>query len=237
MSFAGLPYELRSHIWSLVSEPRRITEAHRVKSKRKFKMKHRRKGLDILYETTSTPPPAVVQVCREARRHAPYKKCFTAGTEARWTWVNFEVDIFCITETGGLEDIVSPRSDIQRLQIGTIDEPDWEESVVRFGGLKELVDFTNLREIKIMLEAGDRNWCWYVQDGFHSQPEEIFTFVDQRTGLAMTGPQLRFVQSWMMVMEFHDYPPDPNRLSEEIAIAHQPPWSGCMSMAQIYELD
>lgn len=240
MSFADLPYELRSHIWSLVADPRRITGVRMEKSDGKFKPKQRRRGLDILYETTSTPPPAVVQVCREARRHAPYQRCFIAGTEARWTWVNFKVDIFYVTDTFAVSDIKSHRSDIQRLQISTVDDHDWGEGVVHLHALEELRDFTNLKEVKIMLEAGDFRWGHKVQHGFYSHPEDIFTFVDERAGLALTAPQLRLVESWARVLSYSRFrgnPPSPDRLSEAIASAHQPGAFGRMSMAQMYKID
>lgn len=124
MSFASLPFELRSRIWSLAVVPRHITKVRTKKSDGSFSKKQRQKGKDILYETTSTPPPALMHVCHESRQQAPYQRAFTAGTEPRWTWVNFELDIFCVSNLYALADIVSHRSEVQRLQIRTNDHPD-----------------------------------------------------------------------------------------------------------------
>ena len=239
MSFASLPYELRSHIWSLAVEPRRITEVHREKSDGKFKIKQRRRGMDILYETTSTPPPAVMQVCREARQHAPYQRCFTAGTEARWTWVNFGVDIFCVRSVFFIEDIVEHRSDVQRLEIRTDEDWDWYEGVIYHRALDILSDFTGLRKIKIILEPGDLA-RWNHAAGWldHGHcPMENITFVDERSGLALTKSQLGLVAAWRMLLPFErpKNPPDPDRLSEEIADTHG--GRRGMSMAQMYEID
>lgn len=238
MSFASLPYELRSHIWSLAVEPRRITEVHREKSNGNFRIKQRRRGMDILYEATSTPPPAVMQVCREARQHAPYQRCFTVGTEARWTWVNFEVDIFCVTSVYSIADIVSHRSDIQRLQIRTDDDDDWSEATAHFGVLRVLNDFTSLREVKIILEPGDLRWGEVVAgQNFGHCPSENVALVDEGSGLVLTGPQLRLVADWKLHVSFDygGYPPDLDRLSEEIAYLHEGFWH--MGLARMREID
>lgn len=238
MSFASLPYELRSHIWSLAVEPRRITGVRMEMSDGKFTKKQRQRGMDILYETTSTPPPTVMQVCREARQHAPYQRCFTAGTEARWTWVNFGLDIFCVTSVYSIADIVSHRSDIQRLQIRTEDDDDWNEATNHFGVLKVLYDFTSLREIKIILEPGDLRWGGVVAGrNLGHCPSENITFIDEGSGLALTSSQLRFADDWKSLLSFdtEGNPPDPDRLSEEITRLHQGFWH--LSMAQMYEID
>lgn len=236
MSFASLPYELRLHIWSLAIEPRHITGVRREMSDGKFKKKQRLRGMDILYETTSTPPPAVMQVCREARQHAPYQRSFTAGTEARWTWVNFDVDIFYVTSVWSVGEIGSHRSDIQRLHIRTDDdESDWGEAVVHLGALRDLKDFTSLREVKIYLEPGDLRWGRVVTSHiFPHCPNENVALVDEGSGLVLTGRQLELVYDWRVYMSFDWDPPDPARLEEQTARLHQ---GGGMKPAQMYEVD
>ncbi|KAL7958524.1 hypothetical protein V8C34DRAFT_282534 [Trichoderma compactum] len=158
MSFSGLPFELRSLIWSLAVAPRRITKMLAQKSHGSFSKKQRQRGKDILYETTSTPPPALMHVCRESRQQAPYQRAFTAGTEPRWTWVNFELDIFCVSSLYAIGDTVSHRSEVQRLEIRTDDHLDWYESATRCNGLSILVKLESLREIQVVLEPGDLMW-------------------------------------------------------------------------------
>ncbi|RYO99404.1 hypothetical protein DL764_006826 [Monosporascus ibericus] len=237
MSFASLPYELRSHIWSLAVEPRRITKVRMKKSGGSFSKKQRQQGKDILYETTSTPPPALMHVCRESRQHAPYQRAFTAGTEPRWTWVNFELDIFCVSSLYSIEDIVSHRSEVQRLQIRTDDDDDWYESATTYRVLSILYEFVNLREIQVVLEPGDLMWGdVFTEQSFGDCPRENITFVHEGSGLVLTGPQLKLVSDWRMVFSFDSEgnPPEADRLSEEIEHALDDTWH--LTMAQMHEV-
>jgi hypothetical protein len=223
MFFASLPYELRSHIWSLATEPRRITKVRVKKSEGSFSKNQRQHGKDILYETTSTRPPALMHACRESRQHAPYQRAFTAGIEPRWTWVNFQLDIFCVSSLGSIADIVSHRSEVQRLHIRTDDDHDWYESATNYGALRILDNFVNLREFQVALGAGGHR--------------ENISFVDEGSGLLLTGPQLRLVNDWRMFFSFDSEgnPPDPDRLSDEIEDALDDTWH--LTMAQMREMD
>ncbi|KFH44287.1 hypothetical protein ACRE_049410 [Hapsidospora chrysogenum ATCC 11550] len=238
MSFASLPYELRSHIWSLAAEPRRITKVRVKRSEGTFSKKQRQLDKDVLFETTSTRPPALMHACRESRRHAPYQRAFTAGTEPRWTWVNFDLDIFCVSSLGSIADIVSHRSDVQRLHIRTDDDHDWYESATNHGALRILDDFVNLREIQVVLGPGGLLWGDVFADwGFGHCPRENITFVDEGSGLVLTGPQLKLVGDWRMFFSFDSEgnPPDPDELSDEIEYALDD--TSHLTMAQMHEID
>ncbi len=65
--FPRLPYELRVHIWEMTVEPRVVE----VRCDRPVPTRQQ------CYLTTSTPVPAVLQTCQEARDHGMYKKCFS----------------------------------------------------------------------------------------------------------------------------------------------------------------
>ncbi|KAM0469133.1 hypothetical protein ACHAPX_010601 [Trichoderma viride] len=240
MSFASLPSELRSYIWSLAVAPRRITNVRAKKSEGSFSKKQRLKGKDILYETTSTPPPALLHVCHESRQQAPYQRAFTAGTEPRWTWVNFDLDIFCVLSLYAIQDLasVSQQSEVQRLQIRTDDQPDWYEWATTYNGLSPLCKLESLREIQVVLELGDAMWGDVFTDwGFGCCPEDNITFLDEGSGLVLTGPQLKMVGDWQTVFSFdrEGNPPDPDHLSEEIAHALDDSWH--MTLAQMHEMD
>ncbi|KAL7785630.1 hypothetical protein V8C37DRAFT_314677 [Trichoderma ceciliae] len=238
MSFASLPSELRSHIWSLAAAPRRITKVRAKKSEGSFSKKQRQQGKDILYETTSTPPPTLMHVCRESRQQAPYQRAFTAGTEPRWTWVNFELDIFCVSSLYAIKDIVSHRSAVQRLQIRTDDHLDWYESATNHNGLSVLFELESLREIQVVLEPGDLTWGDVFADwSFGCCPRDNITFLDEGSGLVLTGSQLKMVGDWRTVFSFDSEgnPPDPDRLSDEIDHALDDSWH--MTLAQMHELD
>ena len=65
--FPRLPYELRMQIWEMTVEPRVVNvELTRQKPIRQ-----------AFYLTSSTPVPAVLQSCREARNHGLYRKAFS----------------------------------------------------------------------------------------------------------------------------------------------------------------
>ncbi|KAL6794031.1 hypothetical protein J3E68DRAFT_427538 [Trichoderma sp. SZMC 28012] len=218
MSFASLPFELRSRIWSLAVVPRHITKVRAKRSNGNFTKKQHQKGKDILYETTSTPPPALMH--------------------PRWTWVNFELDIFCVSNLYALADIVSHRSEVQRLRIRTDDHPDWYESATRYNGLSTLSKMESLREIQVVLEPGDLMWGDVFADyGFGCCPKDNITFLDEGSGLVLTGPQLKMVGDWRIVFSFDSEgnPPDPDRLSDEIDHALDDFWH--MTLAQMHELN
>lgn len=65
--FPRLPYELRLLIWEMTVDPRIV------------KVEYRR--LDPTHEeyclTSSTPVPAVLAACQEARNHGLYQKAFS----------------------------------------------------------------------------------------------------------------------------------------------------------------
>ena len=64
--FPRLPYELRMQIWEMTVEPRVVNTEFRY-------------GREIRLPplASSTPVPAVLQACQEARNHGLYKKCFS----------------------------------------------------------------------------------------------------------------------------------------------------------------
>ncbi|KAH7303858.1 hypothetical protein B0I35DRAFT_446125 [Stachybotrys elegans] len=239
MSLMSLPLELRTRIWSLAVEPRRIMNV-RIKKKlgERFSNKQRRQGKDILYEASSTPPPALMHVCHESRRYAPYQRAFTAGTEPRWTWVNFELDIFCVNSLYAIHDLVSHRHEVQRLRIRPDDHHQLYESATTYGALKILDEFVNLKEIRVVLSWGKLFWgdvfMWHCS-GYH--PRENIEFVDEGSGLVHTGPQLKLVGDWHTVFSFdrEGNPPEPDRLQEEIEFALDDLWH--LTMAQMYEIE
>lgn len=65
--FPRLPFELRAQIWQLTAEPRTVEV--RVK-------KDNALWSQTLHVTSSTPAPAVLQVCYEARNQGLYQPAF-----------------------------------------------------------------------------------------------------------------------------------------------------------------
>ncbi|EGO58639.1 hypothetical protein NEUTE1DRAFT_39715 [Neurospora tetrasperma FGSC 2508] len=105
--FPHLPWEIRSRIWELTIEPRTVDvrishEWEDVSNDVKAKYNHSRLG--PLRSRSSTPVPAPLQACREARSHLSsvtkgryrfYQKAFShpPAAESRYIWVNFDVDV------------------------------------------------------------------------------------------------------------------------------------------------
>ena len=69
--FPRLPYELRAMIWEATFEPRTLSVELRHELQGGVEVKG---GLSL---ASSTPVPAVLQTCREARHYGPYKKVFS----------------------------------------------------------------------------------------------------------------------------------------------------------------
>lgn len=105
--FPRLPQELRAHIWSLAAHPRLV----HLRWKTNFS-----EAVERGHVVTLTPCPPVMQVCRESRQHAPYRRAFTIGAERRYFWANFETDIICLQEFY-LKDLESHKLDMQPLRI------------------------------------------------------------------------------------------------------------------------
>lgn len=90
--FPRLPFELRARIWELTVEPRTVEV--------RVKKEHGSWGR-ILRVISSTPVPAVLQACHEARNQWLYQKAFnfSSGVEQRYVWVNFKIDMISIGDT------------------------------------------------------------------------------------------------------------------------------------------
>lgn len=96
----------------------------------------------------------------------------------------------------------------------------------------------SLREIRVVLEPGDLMWGDVFADyGFGCCPEDNISFLDEGSGLVLTGSQLKMVGDWRIVFSFDSEgnPPDPDRLSDEIDYALDDFWH--MTLAQMHELN
>ncbi|PWI67169.1 hypothetical protein PCL_04331 [Purpureocillium lilacinum] len=94
--FPLLPLELRQRVWELTVELR-VVEV-------RFKMDYDDSPdgkPKVLHVTSSTPVPATLHACREARTHglSMYQRAFTIGAEPRYVWVNYEMDTISVGDT------------------------------------------------------------------------------------------------------------------------------------------
>jgi hypothetical protein len=184
--FPHLPFELRARIWELTVEPRTVEVGE--------KREHGSWG-KVLHVTSSTPVPAVLQACHEARNQGLYQKAFNfpTGVEPRYVWVNFEIDMISIGHTWF--DTFEPAEQLlfRRLTF----ERENGESFFHFQS-HELAKFSNLEEIHVICEDGVMAWhdCWeYV---YWPCPKENLKFIDKETGQIAVGQDLdRMVDEWI----------------------------------------
>lgn len=178
-----------------------------------------------------------MQVCRESCQHAPYQRVFTRGTEPRWTWVNFELDIFYITSVYETRCIVSHRSKVQRLEIcPDADDYDLSESITRLGASRDLDEFIGLKELRIIVKRD--HWIWGTLfapsewNVFELCPWAKVTFIQQGSQLILTGPQLHMVDDWLEAFAFDckNNMLDENHFAYTLQSTH-------FSLAQMYEID
>lgn len=189
MSFDSLPIEIRLSIWNLAAEPRTIKDMRVHRSEGRFTKAQRSQGKNVRFIGSLTPAPVVMHVCREARHNAPYQRAFTAGSEPRWTWVNFAIDTFSVDSVYLIEDLLSHKAQIQLLRIGTQDDNDWYESATNGGALNILHEFVALRAIEVAMSLADyTQWEHVLTDwGMGRVPPENITFVDQARGIVIPG--------------------------------------------------
>ncbi|OPB46288.1 hypothetical protein A0O28_0064090 [Trichoderma guizhouense] len=188
--FPRLPIELRLRIWDLTAFPRMVHVMRQCIDE------HGEPGLQ--YMATSTPCAAVVQVCRESRRHAPYRRAFTTGAEPRYIWVNFESDMICNDDNHDLLNIEPYQQDIQRLRLYIDDELAYDYITVY--GDEEFKKFTNIEEIHI---AVDLQFAGFSIEFLASTVNKCFNgnddkvkFLDVGSGYMMDANQLRIFSDW-----------------------------------------
>lgn len=209
--FLRLPQELRAHIWSLAAHPRLI----HVRWKTNYS-----ETVEKVHVITPTPCPPVMQVCRESRKHAPYRRAFTIGSEPRYIWVNFETDNICL-QAFYLKDLESHKLDIQRLRITA--KHGWS-SYEAFGNwdIKDLRDFPALQEIHVAIDDSVLVWAYTFEERYWGEcPRENIKFIDNTSGLILNGYQLWAVSDWGT---YHSWDgegkiKDINNLKEEIELA------------------
>jgi hypothetical protein len=140
--FPRLPFELRAQIWEETVKPRVV----RVE----VAIDH----LDNSYLKTSTPAPAPLHACQEARNARLYQKSFTElanpnGAGQQYVWLNLDIDVISIgrTQTPYYKPVAHL---IQRLR--------FERVYVPFTQAYKLLWFDNLKELHIVAVEG--LWRW-----------------------------------------------------------------------------
>ncbi|KAL7944149.1 hypothetical protein V8C42DRAFT_327835 [Trichoderma barbatum] len=200
--FLRLPIELRLRIWGLTAFPR-IVRANQHRGRRGITVGE----LEVQCMTTSTPCPAVTQVCHESRQHAPYQRAYTNGYEPRYIWINFETDMICVSDAADMYKLEHHEQDIQRLRFSIDNE--WTFDWFFYWGHKGIDKFTNLKELHVSVDRkttafgvvtmGDTvENCW----GRYS---DIVKFIDAGSGFMMTSDQIWATRDWHIYYAFDGY--------------------------------
>ncbi|OBT64054.1 hypothetical protein VE03_06650 [Pseudogymnoascus sp. 23342-1-I1] len=154
-TFNHLPFEIRARIWELTVEPRTVD----------VRVVHWNGGHNWRLVST-TPVPAPLQVCHEARNMGLYKQAFSElGTEKRYVWLNFDIDLISIGKSAFSRfETVAPL--ITRLKFQRENSNEywyhWES--------REISNFVNAKEVHINIDKaklwgvyGDDVGCWFIQ--------------------------------------------------------------------------
>ncbi|EEU34968.1 uncharacterized protein NECHADRAFT_37386 [Fusarium vanettenii 77-13-4] len=169
--FSRLPFEIRTIIWQMTVEPRQV----------ELRINRPPGIFRTLSAMSTTPVPAVMQVCHEARNLGLYQREFTFGDEPRYLWVNLEIDLISIGKTS-FRQLGDDRRIIRRIKCQRENSTNFFNSALR-----EIKEFTNLNEMHIVCEDGLLAW----QDAWEYLPwpcpRDNVRFIDIESGEMVDG--------------------------------------------------
>ncbi|KAF2998939.1 hypothetical protein E8E13_006534 [Curvularia kusanoi] len=178
--FLRLPFELRTQIWEETVEPR-VVDVQMIPVDPLAKLN----PPPVCYMKSSTPVPAPLQTCREARNAQLYQKGFTevahpGGLGQQYIWLNLDIDTISIGPAQAKIYRQAAHS-VQRLKI--------ERHYLVFGFV--LPGFDSLKELYIVAAGG--MWQWYrePQWGYWWAhiPENIW-FIDPDDGRMINAAEM-----------------------------------------------
>ncbi|EUC45685.1 hypothetical protein COCMIDRAFT_94758 [Bipolaris oryzae ATCC 44560] len=184
--FLRLPQELREQIWTDTVEPRTVDV-------RRFREWSQRYGRLV----SSTPIPAILQSCREARNLGLYKRVFfevaaeetySTKTEQRYVWMDLDTDMMDIGASRfDLYKNIAPA--VKRLKF---ERENSDEFFYRTEA-QQLKQFVNVEEIHI--DCADGFWMWGGAVYDHPWPcaKEKLLFIDAFDGRVARGLELETI--------------------------------------------
>lgn len=185
--FPRLPFELRTKIWELTVEPRTvevgvvyedaITTAAAAPGD--TLPEGSKQPNYVPHVVSSTPIPATLQACREARGLGLYRRALSeispAGTAERdryYVWLNPDIDTVFVEDSTRLETLRPVAPLIRRLMITR----ECTDAVFYYFESEALAAFVNVREIRVICEDGLDAWRRTFQA--HFWPCENVSFID-----------------------------------------------------------
>lgn len=194
-SFQRLPAEIRIHIWSLAAFPRLLHV--KIVANVRWPREH-----DVVCVQSSTSCPAILHVCQESRRHAPYEKAFTMGSEPRYIWTNFTTDMISIADWNYKGPALEAHhQDIQRLRITV--GGDWPYDHITRWGDAEFQKYTALRELHLLDTDNVLIWeSTYESPCWGRCPAENVRIIEEATGFMMTIQQIKMTSDFHLYLSF-----------------------------------
>jgi len=168
-----------------------------------FQLTHAGNRINIL--CSSTPIPATLQTCREARNARLYQRFRPSTnnkedeqkTSQRYVWVNFDIDMVLL-DFDQLDRLETDGHLIKRLRfVGECNEH-W----VLVGGHNDLRNFPNVTEIQVIhSEKSDFEHRHGASQYYWPCGEENVLFIDPNDGKEMTLPELelKFDRIWTQI--------------------------------------
>ncbi|KAF2730199.1 hypothetical protein EJ04DRAFT_586655 [Polyplosphaeria fusca] len=177
--FRRLATELRIQIWELTVEPRTVN----------IQVRHRDKAYRRgAFLTSSTPVPAVLQTCQEARNLGLYQKCFSElampDKGLGYVWANLDIDIIDVGECY-FEDIQPIAPLIRRLRF----KREISSEFFCHSEVNDLRAFENVEEIYIVCADGLYAWVGALEEHHWPCGEENVCFIDPNDGRIFRGPE------------------------------------------------
>jgi hypothetical protein len=188
--FPLLPFEFRAQIWESTVEP--CTVEVRITRVGLIRTRHLR---------SSTPIPAPLQSCQEARNQKLYHKVFSElethhDAETRYVWLNLDIDIVDIG-TRYCSNYAKVGASIRRLKMARANQ---SEHFYGFESPKMETWFPYLREMHVVCMDGFLTWAGFVKEGHDQWPcaaEDLY-FIDARDGRVARGCELEGICKWML---------------------------------------
>lgn len=177
--FPRLPAQLRAMVWQATLVPR-VVDVGRYS--REFVIRdHLKRGMRPGL-SSSTPVPAILHACREARHLGAYQRAFSEldivdGDEPQYIWVNFAVDMIHIRDDSRLSDFEPVAPLIQKLKFS----PPYGNGIISETRC-DIRRFTNLKEFHTVCT---RFYChphFGAKDvGWPCGWENVFVYTDDKT--------------------------------------------------------
>ncbi|KAH6627472.1 hypothetical protein F5144DRAFT_575961 [Chaetomium tenue] len=198
--FSRLPFELRARVWEQTVEPRTvhvrvlhtqirvpnpdpIPKEAEARARRPSQVTRFIPRLD-----SSTPVPATLQTCREARNLGLYQQAFPelSPDETRYAWLNLEIDLIFIDTRCYLKSFKPIARLIERLKF---ERENSSEYFYHFES-KHIRNFANTKEIHVICADGIEAWHQASWEHYWPCGKENVFLIDKYDGRMMNSVEL-----------------------------------------------